>query len=169
MKCQQCDADLSPGMKFCANCGAKVELAMDGQGPAEVTGPWLKDILEADGFTVELDDSDSDQMVATHTQRPNQVIHIRRDLGIVSMQSPWTLKKRRWGGKDSLLEAVNLANSTSWFSTFYANLDEDRLTSSSYLQLTAQLSGADVVGQLGRVEEDFFRALNGSGLTEHLA
>jgi hypothetical protein len=169
MKCSACDADVPVGMKFCGSCGAKIELVAEGQGPQEVTGEWLKSVLESDGFSVELDTSDTNKMVATHSKRPNQVVQIRRELGIVSLQSPWTLKKRRWGAKEGLLEAVNNANSNSWYSTFYANLDADRLTSSTYFQLAERLSGADVLGHLGRVEEDFYRALKGSGLTEHLA
>ncbi len=169
MKCTACGAEVPIGMKFCGGCGAKIEIVADGQGPQEVTGPWLKSVLETVGFSVELDESSSDKMVATHSQRPNQVVQIRRDLGIISLQSPWTLKKRRWGAKEALLEAVNAANSNSWYSTFYANLDADRLTSSSYFQLTERLSGADVLSHLGKVEEDFYRALKGSGLTEHLA
>ncbi len=169
MQCASCGADVSAGMSFCGKCGAKVEIAGEGKGPAEVTGEWMKTLLESVGFSVELDESSADKLVATHGQRPNQIVQIRRDLGIVSMQSPWSLKKRRWGGKEPLLEAVNSANSSSWYSTFYANLDDDRLTASCYLQLTERLNGADVLGQLERVEEDFFRALKGSGLTEHLA
>jgi hypothetical protein len=168
MKCS-CGVDVAVGMKFCGGCGAKVEVAESGRGPLEVTGPWLKSVLEGEGFEVELDGSDSDQMVAKSSQRPNQVIHIRRDLGIVSLQSPWTMKKRRWGGKEGVLEAVNGANSNSWYSTFYANFDAERMTSSSFLQLTERLSEADVLTQLKRVEDDFFRALNSSGLSEHLA
>ncbi len=169
MKCEACGAEVPVGMKFCGSCGAKIEIASDGHGPQEVTGEWLKSVFESVGFSIELDDSNSDKLVATHSQRPNQVVQIRRDLGIVSLQSPWTLKKRRWGAKEGLLEAVNTANSSSWYSTFYVALDDDRLTSSSFFQLTELLGGGDVLGHLGRVEEDFFRALKGSGLTEHLA
>jgi len=93
----------------------------------------------------------------------------RRHEVLRQLWSPWTLKKRCWGAKEGLLEAVNNVNSNSWTSTFYANFDADRLTSSTYLQLTERLSGADVLGHLGKVEEDFYRALKGSGPTEHLA
>jgi hypothetical protein len=156
-------------MKFCGGCGAKVEMADNGRGPQEVSGEWLKSVFESDGFSVELDASDGDQMLATSSQRPNQLVHVRRDLGIVSLQSPWTLKKRRWGGKEAILDAINTANASSWYSAFYVSFDNNRLTSSSYFQLAERLCGDDVLGHLKRVEEDFFRTLNGSGLNEYLA
>jgi hypothetical protein len=169
MDCTQCGAEVPAGMTFCGKCGGKVEIAGDGRGEGEVTGAWLKQLFESEGFEVELDSDDNDQIVATHSKRPNQIVQIKRENKIVSLQSPWSLKKKMFGGKDSILNALNKANASSWYSTFYVDFDADRLTSSFYFQLTDQLSGADVLGLLQKAEEDFFRILNSSGLSEHLA
>ncbi|MCP4902888.1 MAG: zinc ribbon domain-containing protein [bacterium] len=169
MNCKECGSEIPAGMSFCGKCGEKIEVAGDGLGPGEVSGAWLKQLLESEEFEVEVDDSDCDQLVATHAKRPNQIVQIKRDFKIVSLQSPWSLKKRMFGGKDGILNALNKANASSWYSTFYVDFDSDRLTTSFYIQLSSQLSGSDFLGLLEKAEEDFFRILNSSGLSEHLA
>lgn len=168
MNCAKCGAEIPDGMSFCGKCGEKIPVPSVGKGPVEITSDWLKSVLETEGFEVEIDSSDSDSLVATHEKRPNQLIQIKRELGIVSLQSPWTMKKLGWGGKDALYKACNDANSASWYSTFYANIDANRITSSFYIQLGESVSEGDVRDLLEKVEADFFRIVNSSGLVEYL-
>lgn len=149
MNCPECGAAVTIGAAFCSTCGHPLTADQDGLSPSEVTREWLRDVLNRNGYEATLSDRVDNAVQAKHPQRPNLVMTIRRDLGMITCQSWWGGKKSGWGQEKALLTALNRANQKSWFDIYCVDNDGD-IGISSYITLGSRITERDVLGFLER-------------------
>ena len=109
---------------------------------------------------------DSAHLVGRHVRRPNIIVRIRPEPGVITVTHGWNLKKSRWGG-NKLLDAVNDANRMSWLSTLCINSDGDLLVS-SYINIVDGLTEEDVLSFLEREQVLFAMTLMRSDLSKYM-
>jgi hypothetical protein len=134
-----------------------------GKGPDEVTREWLMEILSRGGYQATASDKDANTILAKHESKPNIVVTIRKNQGMITIQHWWPMKKPNWGQDKALVAALNQANAQSWFDTFAIDNDGD-LTVSAYITLAQELAEHDVLGFLDKEPASFATVIKSSGL-----
>lgn len=130
----------------------------------ELSLEWIREVVANDGYDVSIE---SDFVRAKHDSRPNVLIKIRPELGLLTVSHFWGMKKPGFGGAGKILEALNRANSMSWISTFFRDDDGD-LGVTSYVVLTNDVSAHDLRTFLERESTKFKEVLLLSGLHEYV-
>lgn len=132
---------------------------------ADVTPEWLAGLLQQVGYDVETGGDGA--IRARHQSKPNMVVKLRKDLGLITIMHFWSMKKVGFGASGKLMEAINRANSISWRSTFFRDKDGD-LGVSSCIPLSVSIADEDVLGFLDRTFEEFLVTVSASGLSNYL-
>ena len=166
MNCPKCGTQIVAGARFCSICGSPVSTG-PGKKPDEVTREWLMEVMSRDGYQVQASDKDANTILAKHQTRPNIVVTIRKGVGLITIQSWWTLKKSNWSQDKAFVVALNEANAQSWFDTFAVDKDGD-LTVSAYITLAQELTEQDILGFLERESLSFATTVKSSGLMNYL-
>ena len=131
----------------------------------DVNASWLMEVLRRNGYEVSL--TSEGAVFAKHSTRPNAILKVRPEVGIISILESWRVKKGGFGSHKDLLEKINKANSLSWRDTFYIDSDGD-LGVSSFITLADELSADDITNHLLRENENFITTVVTSGLIEHV-
>jgi Putative bacterial sensory transduction regulator len=118
-----------------------------------VTREWLRDVLAADGYDVTLPAEQVEAVYAKHPSRPNIVCLIKQNWGILEFI---TFYKAQPGKEKQLHEAVEKANETSPFATFYIDKDGDMAISSYIVLVERGLTEGDVTRFLAKTAENFW-------------
>ena len=163
MECKNCNANLALTARFCPSCGAQNTLSEDIKSPQEVTVEWLKAIIEGLGYKVD-PPSNNTSLIATHETNPNLVFDIRREAGIITVQSLWNIAQPKWLQKSDFLAALNKANSLHWFCTCYSPESLDSLNISSFIFLSERLSGRDIAVFVEMFASGVLEVINRSGI-----
>ncbi len=127
----------------------------------EVTQEWLSGVLRGQGYDVTPADT-PDVLRSRHPSRPNLIVAIKRDQKIISFRHYWGLKSSLAKSKE-LRDAINAANASSWYETFYSDKDGD-LAVSSYMVITDSISKQDIEVFLDKLTTAFHAAVISSGL-----
>lgn len=169
MNCQKCGAALPDSAAFCPSCATPVATSGPGKAPGDLTREWLREVLERAGYDATLSEKDSNAVSGKYPgSRPNVVMTIRKQLGIITIASWWNLKKAGWGQEKALLAAINEANGRSWFNTCSVDKDGDLLVS-AYICLTCRLTEQDIAAFLERTAESFMDTARNTELKNFLA
>jgi hypothetical protein len=128
-----------------------------------VTREWLRDVFASAGYDVSLPDDKLEAVLAKHASRPNVVCLIKENWGILEFLTFY--KAQRGPGKEKALhEAVEKANETSPFATFYVDNDGD-LSISTYMWLPERgLTEQDVTRFLDKTADNFWLVAAQAGL-----
>jgi hypothetical protein len=167
MNCSKCGTLVPDGAAYCPGCATPVSSSGPGKSRNEVTREWLRDVLNWTGYDANLSDNDANAVTAKHPSRANIVMVIRRNLGMITIQSWWGLKKPGWGQDKALLAALNEANAQSWLNTFSVDKEGDLLVS-AYVFLTHQLTEQDISSFLEKASDSFFSVIKGTELRNYL-
>jgi hypothetical protein len=127
----------------------------------EVNQAWIRQTLADGGYDV----TESDDLVlAKHSGRPNLAVSIRPSNGIISFRHLWGTKVEA-GSEEEFRNALNTANRSSWYDTYYVD-DEGTLIVSFYMPLTESLSERDLLGFLERESMSFQLIVTTTGLAQ---
>jgi hypothetical protein len=119
-----------------------------------VTREWVRDVLASAGYDVSLPADRPEAVLAQHPTRPNAVCLIKENWGILEFLTFYK-SQHGFGKEKQLHEAVEKANKTSPFATFYVDKDGD-LAISSYMWLTERgLTEHDVTRFLEKTADNF--------------
>lgn len=164
MRCTKCGQTIDVTARFCQYCGEPMASMSEGKRPHEVTLGWLKTVLEKNEYSVEETENDP-MLIAKHKEKPNFLIHLRPDLGILQLHTFCGGKKPGWGKKTDMFKTINKANALPILGIF--NIDEDgNLCVSSHINLTEQLTERDIVGFLDTLGKAVYEVIGSSGLKE---
>lgn len=125
----------------------------------DVNQEWLRAVLSGAGYNVTISD---EMLLARHSSRPNLGASIRLGNGIISFRHVWGTQVGFGKDKD-FRKALNLANRSSWYDTFYVD-DEGDLIVSFYIPLTESLTEQDVVKFIEQESVSFQLIVVSSGL-----
>ena len=167
MYCPECGSELIIGGKSCSNCGYSVAQPDLDQKVQKIDTQWLKEVLTGAGLSNEVVESDEDRFLV---RRPGQIdvaVVVRGDLGLINFEHSWKVESHRLENRAELLEAINTANRTSHFSTFYLDSKGAKLKARSHLAFAERLE-IDVVRVLEALEKDFPQTMMTSGLFDLL-
>jgi hypothetical protein len=128
-----------------------------------VTKEWLKDVLSKGGYETRYGERDAFSVLCRHPSRPNISVKHRPDQNIVLVSHAWGLNRPGWGQEKGLLEAINKANSASWYDTVYRDSEGD-MGVSSYMYLCESLRESDLLGFVEREAMHFMGLLGQTGL-----
>jgi hypothetical protein len=142
-------------------------MAVEIRERAAVDSAWLMEVLQSGGYEVQRGSTDAEAMVAKHPARPNVILKIHPELGLITITHFWHLKKAGFGQHKDLLEKLNKANSESWRDTFYIDAQGD-LAVSSYITLADHLAPEDVTSFLEREGMGFSQVVATSALKDHV-
>lgn len=132
---------------------------------ATVTREWLRDVLVTAGYDVSLPEDKPEAVLAKHSTRPNVVCLIKDNWGILEFLTFYK-SQHGFGKEKQLHEAVEKANETSPFATFYIDKDGD-LTISSYMWLPERgLTDHDITGFLEKTADNFWLVAAQAGLKD---
>jgi hypothetical protein len=166
MRCSNCQADVPVTARFCPNCSHPVVKDQDIKSSKDVSTEWLKNILEAQEYNVEVNEKDSNMLLARHDKAPNLFFTFLPNINLISIETYFLLKKIGWGQKNQFLTALNKANGSHRICTFYATESMDSLAVSTFIYLTERISNRDVAAFLEFFNEGIFRTLEVSGLKD---
>jgi hypothetical protein len=139
----------------------------DIKSPVDVSAEWLKDILEAQGYNIELDQKgDPNLFRARHDRTPNLILHLLPDINLISIVAIFARKKVSWGKKTKFLTALNKANFSHLLCSFHLTESMDSVYVSSFIYLTERISSRDVVMFLEAFSIGTYKAFEVSGLNE---
>ena len=167
MYCPECGSELIIGGKSCSNCGYSVAQPDLDQKVQKIDTQWLKEVLTGTGLSIEVVESDEDRFLV---RRPGQIdvaVVVRGDLGLINFEHSWKVESHRLENRAELLEAINTANRTSHFSTFYLDSKGAKLKARSHIAFAERLE-IDVVRFLEALEKDFPQTMMTSGLFDLL-
>jgi hypothetical protein len=166
MRCSNCQADVPVTARFCPNCSHPVVKDQDTKSPVEVSTQWLKDILEAQEYEVEVNEKDSNMILARHDSAPNLFLTFLPNINLISIETYFTIKKIGWAQKTKFLTSLNKANGSHRICTFYTTESMDSVAISTFIYLTERISTRDVAAFLEFFNEGIFRTFEVSGLKE---
>jgi hypothetical protein len=129
-----------------------------------VTADWLLEVLRSGGY--DAGKADGGAVFGKHPIRPNVILKVHQELGLITIQHYWTLKTTL-GNQEALAEALNRANSQSWRDTFFVDRQGD-LAVSSYITLGEEMSASEIGNFLERESSGFTTAIRDSGLTRFI-
>jgi len=167
-KCEKCGADIPISGKFCQSCGNKV-FSDQAMTPDQIDLNWLSEIMTQIGYKREPDKENENEVFGTHENMHNLALSLRKDFGIIVLQSLFVVKKAGWGGRTDQYMAINKANGAGNFVTWFYAEDNSLLGAYSFVPLVEHLTKRDVIFVIEKFNDEINNGLNNSGLMNYLS
>ncbi len=167
MKCEKCGAEVPGGGKFCQSCGAKM-FEDDTKKPKDINLEWLEGIMTRIGYKREPDKESESQVFGTHKKMNNLALTLKKNLGLISLESFFLMKKAGWRGRSDLYIALNKANGLGNITTWFYTETNDLLGIYSFVPITESLTERDVIAVIEKFDGEINNALVNSGLMNFL-
>lgn len=132
---------------------------------SELTKEWISSTLAKAGYETRYGERDPGAVVAKHSGRPNITVKYRPEQNIILITHSWGLKSPGFMQKGAVVEAVNKANSMSWYDTLYVDSDGD-LSISAYIFVSESITEENLVDFVSREADHFMLTIAKSGLME---
>jgi hypothetical protein len=167
MTCEKCGAEVKGGGKFCQNCGAKL-FEEKTKKPQEINLDWLNGIMTRVGYKREPDKEGNNQVFGTHPKMHNLALTLKKELGLIMLESYFLVKKAGWKGRTDLYLALNKANGAGNITTWFFRDTNDLLGAFSFVPITEFLSEGDVITMIEKFNGEITNGLSNSGLINFL-
>ena len=167
MHCPECGSELIIGAKSCSNCGYAVAPPDLDQKVQKIDTQWLKEELTGAALSIQVVETDEDRFLVRRPGQMDVAVVVRGDLGLINFEHSWKVESHRRENRAELLEAINTANRTSQFSTFYLDSKGVKLKARSHIAFAERLE-IDVFRFLEALEKDFPQTMMASGLLDLL-
>lgn len=164
MKCPGCQTDIPVTARFCPNCSHSLIKKEDIKSPQEVSVEWLKGILEACEYKIDVRPENHLMFIAYHEKKPTLVLELIPSINIISIQSYFKITKLDLGQRGNLFESLNKANSYNRLGIFSVNESMNDLGISTFIYLTEKISTRDIVTFIDLFNESVWVTLDSSGL-----
>ena len=167
MKCKKCGKEVTGNAKFCPNCGAKV-FSDQTMSSEQIDLDWLNGIMLRLGYKRDKGKEGENEVFGTHKTLHNLALSLRKDLGIISFQSFFVMKKAGWGGRADQLAAINKANGLGNITTWFFTDNTEIAGAYSFIPLVESLTEGDVIVLIEKFNKEINNALTNSGISNYL-
>lgn len=167
MKCEKCGAEVPSGGRFCQSCGAEM-FEDDTKKPKDINLEWLEGIMTRVGYKRQPDKEGDSQVFGTHEKMNSLALTLRKNLGLISLESFFLMKKVGRRGRSDLYVALNKANGSGYVITCFYTETNDLLGIYSFVPITESLTERDVITVIEKFDGEINNALVNSGLMNFL-
>lgn len=167
MKCEKCGAEVPGGGKFCQSCGAKM-FEEDTKKPKDINLEWIEGIMTRMGYNRQADKETGSQIFGTHEKMKSLALTLRKNLGLISLESFFLMKKVGRMGRSDLYTALNKANGSGYITTYFYTETNDLLGVYSFVPITESLTERDVIAVIEKFDGEINNAFVNSGLMNFL-